>query len=544
MSKKYDVLNSTLILALGILISRIVGFFYRIPIKKILGDEGNGLYGEAYQVYMIILTLTAIAIPSGLSKVIAEAEALKDYEQSERIFKVALKYSSLCAMIIGSLIFIGAETISDIAFPNDNIGIAIRIFALTSIISTIAASFRGYFQGLGNVNPTAASQILEQIANVLVSILLSYSLSKISLILGVVGSCIGTTVGAIVALLILILFWKHTKKKQNRPVQVTINTNDERKILRKMGYIILPVIISTSVFSIMTFIDYSMISKVLPSSIAQLQVQGKMHLIPIQNIGYLRIDEIIRNLKGQYSFQYNTVINIPVSIILQLAVATIPAISIDMATKNTDGINSKIQMVIRTGLLFAIPSSIAFCIFGMPLMELMLGKDATGGEILSVGGIGLIAIAIAQLTAGILQGLGKANISSINALIACGSKVILNFILISIPELNIYSVVISTTICYAIYSALNVQYMRKKLKVNIGWSGILIKIFRCAFIMAGVSISAFKLGQYMLLGNRISMLITIPVAIIIYYKTTVRANIMIPEVSIWVSKYTKTKYRR
>lgn len=515
----YNIMKGTIILSIGVLISRILGFAYRIPIRHILGDEGNGLYGEAYQLYLIILTLTAIAIPGALSKLIAEKEALSKYHESERIFKISIKYSLIAVSILGLVVIFCADMISDISFPNDHLGGAIRIFASTAIIATGVASLRGYFQGLGNMKPTAISQILEQFMNVLFSVALAYQFSKVSLMGGVIGSCLGTTIGAITALMILLIIYFRVQEKRKKLTKQKgyFKQESEKAILRKIIKIVLPVIITTSVFSIMTYLDYSMLANMLPKSLSVLKEKGLLHLVPIKNIEALDIPTIIKQLKGQYSFQYNTFINIPVSLILQSSIASIPAIAIDTARGNDGEVKRKVEMILRGGLLLAVPASIAFVIFGVPLMHLILGQDATGGELLSLGGTSLIAITIAQLTAGILQGVGKASISSKNAIIACSIKVIFNFILISIPELNIYSVVLSTTICYIIYSILNVVSMYKEMHIHLKWRIILLKPIVYALGMGGLSYVCYETLRTIIPNQRICMLITIPIAMVIYF---------------------------
>lgn len=535
----YNILSSTLILSLGVLISRIIGFVYRIPIQKILGDEGNGLYGEAYQIYTIILTLTAIAMPSALSKVIAESEAVGNYKQSKKTFHLAVKYASIGAVLLGGLIFFGADWISEVAFPGDDVGNAIRIFAPTAIVATVVASYRGYFQGLGDMKPTALSQILEQIVNVIVSVALAYILVKVSLQLGVIGSCIGTTAGALVALFTLFMYNKSINNQRKISKLQVQEVESEKIILQKLLHILIPTVISTSVFSIMTLIDYSMISKLLPSAIYTLQQTDRMYLIPVADIEKLDVATIVLKLKGQYSFQYNTFINIPVSLILQLAVASIPSIAVDVATYNTQGVNQKINMIMKVGLLFAVPASIAFLLFGVPIIQMILGKTASGGELLAVGGISLIAITIAQLTAGILQGIGKARMASTNAMIACGVKVILNFVLMSVAVLNIYSIVISTFICYIIYAVLNMFYLYKTVKIRIAWKEVLVKPLVCSMIMGIVSYTFFRVLGYVLTNVRVSMLLTILVAVFIYYILAHKLGIMLPELEQMVEKILK-----
>jgi len=266
---KQNILKGAMILSIGVILSKIIGLVYRIPLTNIIGDEGNGLYSSAYQVYIIVLTLTATAIPAGLSKLIAEREAIGAHREAERIFKLTLKGSMICALVLAVIVYLGADLISDICFPNEHVGQPIRVLVPTILIATMVASLRGYFQGLGNMVPTAKSQVIEQIVHVVITVALAYYLINKSLLSAVTGATLGTSVGAFAALIILIITYKKASRKR-RPLleaQTTVHEEDGKVILKKILEIILPIIISTSVFSIMTFLDLSMITSLLPDSL-------------------------------------------------------------------------------------------------------------------------------------------------------------------------------------------------------------------------------------------------------------------------------------
>ena len=80
------------ILAGAGIIVRIIGILYRSPLTSIIGDEGNGYYGTAYNIYTIILLLASYSIPSAISKVIAQRLALNEYRNAHRIFQCAFIY--------------------------------------------------------------------------------------------------------------------------------------------------------------------------------------------------------------------------------------------------------------------------------------------------------------------------------------------------------------------------------------------------------------------------------------------------------------------
>lgn len=518
METKQNILKGAMILSIGVMLSKIIGLVYRIPLTNIIGYTGNGLYTSAYQVYVIILTLTATAIPAGLSKLIAEREAVGEHREAEHIFKVTLRAGFICSLILAVIVVLGADVISDLFFPGDHIGQPIRVLVPTILIMTVVASLRGYFQGLGNMVPTASSQVIEQIFHVVFTVILAYYLIERSLLSAVTGATVGTSIGALAALLVLIVTYLKIKKERKPVLEAQKNYHQEsnKVILKQVLAIMLPIIISTCVFSIMTFIDLSMMTKLLPESLSQLKASGLIETVPVADVAHLEIGEIATSLKGQYGLQYSTFINIPISIIIQIAAASIPAIAASAVINKRKDINEKIKMIFKLGMIIAAPTAVAFFLFGKPIIGLVL-KEATGGELLSVGAVSLIFITIAQLSAAVLQAMGKSKKASIHAIVACIVKVVINYILIRIPQCHIFGVIYSTTICYAIYGSLNLIYLYRHFAIKLEWKQVVVKPIICAVIMGAISYGLYVVMNLLMEREKLSMLLVIPVAIVVYF---------------------------
>ncbi len=169
------------ILAAAGIISRIIGLLYRGPLTGIIGDEGNGYYTSAYNIYTIILLISSYSIPAAVSKVIAQKLALKEYRNAHRIFICALWYviavggiASLFVFFFGELLVKGAAVT------------VLKIFAPTIFLSGLLGVLRGYFQAHKTMLQTSVSQILEQILNAVISILAAYLF--ITMALGSMGT--------------------------------------------------------------------------------------------------------------------------------------------------------------------------------------------------------------------------------------------------------------------------------------------------------------------------------------------------------------------
>ena len=169
-AKKDDYLVQGAILAAAAVLTKIIGVVYRIPLTNILGDEGNGFYGYAYQVYAIALMLSSFSLPTAVSKLVSARLAVRQRKNAFRVFVCSLVFAVVVGLVISLAIFFGAGAISTYAMRSPLSVYALRVLAPGLLIVAVMAVIRGYFQGLGTMVPTAISQIIEQIINAAVSI--------------------------------------------------------------------------------------------------------------------------------------------------------------------------------------------------------------------------------------------------------------------------------------------------------------------------------------------------------------------------------------
>ena len=194
------------ILALAGIITKIIGFVYRIPMANILGDQGNGIYSVAFGIYNIALTLSSYSLPQAVSKLISEKIAQEQYENKLRVFRRALIFALITGTTACLVLWFGAGFLEGL-YARQGLSRPLRVLAPTTFIVALLGVFRGFFQGHGDMRPTAASQIFEQIINAVVSIVAAYGLTRMYAGSSEVhswaaaGGTLGTLSGAAAALL-------------------------------------------------------------------------------------------------------------------------------------------------------------------------------------------------------------------------------------------------------------------------------------------------------------------------------------------------------
>ncbi|MGL4362651.1 MAG: putative polysaccharide biosynthesis protein [Cellulosilyticaceae bacterium] len=493
------VIKGAMILAGAVFISRIIGLVYKIPITNQLGDEGMSIYLGAYSVYALLLTFSAIGIPGAISKLVSERIAVGKHNEAHRVFKIAMIYTSAVGIISSMILWFGAEAISVLLKGDTTLTMPLRALAPTLIIVSIMAILRGYFQGLGNMIPSATSQVIEQLFNAVCSVTFTYLLIPKGIIVAATGGTLGPGIGATASLIFLttIYFTSYKQRKRLRAEEIIDENNQYKEptssILKQVLFLVVPILLTSSIFSITTTIDQKMLYEKLPESIAYLESNDELELLPITSLPYTENKNVdlkatTDRLVGQYMSKYVTLINLPVSLILQLATAAMPAIAAAMMLKNYKDLRKKIAIVLKTGMIFAAPAALGLLVFGEQIVPILFKSAPDGGRLIVYGAIGIIPMGLAQLSGGMLQGMGYQKVPVKNALIACILKVILNGIFLMIPYFHIYSVVISTMLCYCLYAYLNLRELCKIVEFNFDWMHLIGKPLIAA---VGMGISAY-----------------------------------------------------
>ncbi len=163
------------ILAIASIMVRVIGMIYRIPMANIIGDEGNGIYSAAYEIYNILLIISSYGMPMAVSKMVSSRCAQKRFKNAYKIFR----YSMLVSVITGGsaalFVYFGADWLEQQFFSKYNgVSIPLKILAPTIFIVAVMGTLRGLFQGRKTMLPTAVSQIFEQVANAFVSVIAAY----------------------------------------------------------------------------------------------------------------------------------------------------------------------------------------------------------------------------------------------------------------------------------------------------------------------------------------------------------------------------------
>ena len=489
------------ILAAAGMIVRFIGFLYRVPMTAIIGDSGNAIYSAGYQVYNFLLILSSAGLPAAIGKMVSQRLALKEYRNAHKVFRVSMMFSVGMGTLAMILLVVFAKAIAANILKMPDSYYTLLTLAPTILIVGIMSVYRGYFQGMNNMVPTAFSQIVEQLFNAVSSVALAYLLMKQSVALGAAGGTLGTGIGALAGLLMMIFVYVlnmgSIKRRNTRPV-VGYELESNRRILKILLSTAVPIIIGTAIYSITNLVDTFMVMSRLLDS------------------GAFTYSEA-QTLYGQLQGKYVVLTTLPVAISTSIATAAIPNIASSMALKDKKAVGRKINMAIKISMIISIPAAVGMAVLSDQILMMLFPTEPGGGELLKIGSISIIFLALSQIVTGTLQGIGRVKIPALNAFFGAIVKIIFNYFLIIIPSINVKGAVISTIACYVVASGLNFFALVKITKLKINLVDIMIKPLAASLLMGAICFGVYE-GCFILIDNNtVSTLVSVIAAMAAYF---------------------------
>ncbi|ACD51020.1 stage V sporulation protein B [Clostridium botulinum] len=509
--KKQSLIKGSLILGVAGILTRFLGLFFRWPLIMLIGDEGIGYYQMSYPLYMFFVAI-ASGIPIAISKMISENNAM---DNTNGIFEI-MKESAILMAILGTgttfaLFFFAKPIISFLKWDPKAYYSLIGISFAPVIISFITI-FRGFFQGLQNMSPSATSQLIEQIGRIIFGVGLAVVLLPKGIEYSAGGAAFGATAGAVMAG--IYLFSKYKKVKKEYGIK-KVKTNPD--VLSNILRIAIPISLGATVGSIMGLID----SIVVPQKLLE--------------AGFTNMQSTV--LYAQLTGKASVIVNVPLTLSMALCISLIPIIAENFILKNYVEVKRKINMSMKMSAVIAIPCMFGIFFLAEPIMRLIFPGRFAGAEILKYLSLSIPFIILTQTTTSILQGTDNYVLPVINLFIGCFIKGILTWILVPIKALNIYGAVIASITAYLVSSILNLIAMKWKLKVKLHVYEILIKPAYASTLMMILVLVSYNYIYKSTTSNGISCLISIFLGIIVYI-------ILIMLLKVFKIEEIKSRFRR
>lgn len=505
-SKRNNFLLQGGILAAASILVRLIGLIYRIPLTRIVGDEGMGYYSNAYEIYNLALLISSYSLPLAISKLVAARESRRQYKNSYRLFLCALIIALIVGGIAALIVFAGAGFFAEVFCSSPNSAIPLKVLAPTIFVFAIMGVLRGFFQGKKTMIPTSVSQVIEQIVHGVVSVWAAYELMRVHSLseqisaYGAAGGTAGTLVGAIAGLGFLVFVFSIYSPILKR--QVAKDRSGVREsyaaLIKMIALTTIPLILSQTVYQISGVVDLSIFGHLM---------EGK---------GF---PEAVRSeMTGIYNNKYRQLTNLPVGIATAMGAAVMPALTAAFTREHYNEVRHKAAVSIKLNMIIAIPSAVGMAILAGPILQLLYADtNPMSVNMLRFGSAAIIFFALSTITNNILQGINRMNIPVIHAGIALVIHIVLLIVMIQFLNLGAYALVIGNVTFALTICILNGLAVARYLSYRQEWLRTFIIPGICSVIMGVFTFGSYRVCQYLLNRNVLSTLFSVAVSVFVYF---------------------------
>lgn len=470
--KKQNFLTGAAILSLSTIIVKVIGMLYKLPLNQIIDSQGFAYFNKAYAIYTVLLVVSTTGLPVALSRMVSEAQAQGNGKQMQRIFRTALTaYLIIGFLGTGIMMLFPKWLASDVmSMPNS----WYSIFALGPAVLCIcvASACRGYFQGQGDMTPTAISQVIEALGKLLLGLLFAYLVKKFTgdLALSSGASIVGISIGAAGSALYVFLKYRRNRSRVSALGGTALSGG---QTLKKLLAIAVPITLGAAGLQLINLIDEIMVTRRLleaadATAAGATTWMGRMMTMAAQADPKLAWNDVmqtaVENQSGVYAL-CQTIFNFPTAFFPCITAAIIPAITGYLTQKDHANVTMVQDSSLRLTGLIAMPCMVGLLTLSEPIMTLLGNygdeRNAMAAVLLALLAPTVLINGITTVTTAIMQAHNRPWLPMINMLIGGIVKVVVNFILVGNSAVGILGAPIGTLACFLVYMVLNLFTMHR-----------------------------------------------------------------------------------
>jgi stage V sporulation protein B len=427
-------LTGAFLLAASSAFSRVLGATVRIPLARLMGDEGIGLYQMAYPIYSVMLALSTTGINIAVSKLVAEKVARGRWRSAMSVFTHAF-WLLVTLGLVGSVgLAILAGPISQHLVHDPRAYLALLAISPALFLVAVMAALRGLFQGMQDMAPTAMSQVVEQLVRVTTMFWLGLALLPQGIARAAAGAVSGAVTGAVAGL--AYLGWRYIKMSGVLRARVRAATGDPgergRAVLGQILRVAVPISMASIIMPLMQFIDMAIVP-------GRLQLLGHSY-------------QEATGLYGQLSGMAYPLVYVPTIFTAALAVSLVPAVS-EAHVHSPAWVRSRTALAVRLNLLVNLPAAAGLAVLAREICT-MLYKEPGAGIPLAWLAPGIVFLSVQMVTGAVLQGLGRSDLPVKHLVVGGAVKLALTYVLTA-TALGVSGAAIATVVGFAVNSYLN-----------------------------------------------------------------------------------------
>ncbi|MBR3766874.1 MAG: polysaccharide biosynthesis protein [Clostridia bacterium] len=533
--KKQSLLNGALVLSLAVIIVKITGVLFKLYVTQKIGYTARGYFATAYNIYTPIYSIALAGLPTAVAKLVAEKAAQGRYRDVKSLFSVSTGLFTLLG-VLGTVVIILLSYPYSLSVGSVNALPAVLTVAPSLLFCCIMSGYRGYYQGLRNMNPSAVSQVIEAAGklifgfifmNVVLTIGVEFAESipvlrdiviDASSAYSAAAAISGVTIGSVIALFYIIIKRRFDKNTIPKELYEASPESESRKALRKqLLALALPIALSSLVFNLTTFIDsWTIQNRLLYVLDGNFGVIADMYPKIIEATGYIasQADELKSYLFGAY----DTVLeikNIIPTFTITLGLSAIPVLSEAWVRKDKKAAGRAISSVLRLTMLISLPAGLGLFVLAKEILVLIYGRNMNTAPaiddiapILMAYGISVCFLALAQPVTNMLQAVNRTDVPVKSMALGATVKILANFILVSIPTINIQGAVVGSFLCNLVMVIYGLIVLRKETGSKYDIRTLLLKPLFCSVLSAVGAYAVNGICNYLMRGYDINSVLS------------------------------------
>ena len=437
-----------LILSIAGIAGKLLSAIYVPLLTAVLGEIGYGIYVASYDIFVFLIAVTSLGAQPAVTKVVTELRAMGNHKDALRAMKLSIRYLAIISIIIAGFFMVLSFPISKLIY-RERSALTFLFLGPAIIFAAILAAFRGYMQGVEEMESLAVSQIVEQLVNVLLSLVFAALLMNVtgSLEWGSAGGTVGTSLGAIIAIIYIMYIYNkkdfaEEAEKNHDPSKRRVS---DKRILKKLFMYALPITLVAAVQNFAGVIDSITLARSLNSA------------------GFSK--DNVDSLTAILSY-YKTLVYVPLAIVTALGTSIFPKIIQAFVYKNKKDLKQQTSYAFRMMYIIVMPATFGLAILSKEIYRFLF-NSSSGYSLLMYGSALLIFMSITTIQNVILQGINKLYLIIVSASLGLVAKIIINILLVSIPSVNIMGAVIATFVSFIIPTIINHRKIKQFFKVNI-----------------------------------------------------------------------------
>ncbi len=485
--------TGAVVLFLSAALVKIIGAIFKIPLSNLLGDTGFGYFSSAYDLFTPFYVLAMSGFPVASSKIISEYYALEKYSELHSYNKFAKRLFGFLGVLFTALFLLFIPFISSFVDITGQVKYALLAVAPSVLLFCIMSGYRGYFEGIHNMTPTAVSEVIEAVCKLILGYGFAFVTLKITknYAFAAAAALLGITVGVAAATVFLAILYR-----KNVNSFTCIDFGKGTLAVKELRKNTVSLVISVAVTALLISVSSSLVDS--------LTVQ------PCLRISGSETEPIA--LYGIKSKAY-TLYNLIPSLITVIGVSAIPSVTQAVAEKDDLALKKHICSLIKLSTVFAVPAGIGFLCLSKPIMNLLYDSTlsvSVGSRLLLIYGITAVFTGITIPIIYILQALGKHRNAVIILSVGTAIKIVANILLISNKKIGILGAAISTLIMFVFVAVSGTCLLFKTVKPN----GIIFSLIKI-FVASAICILANFLSE--IFTSKLSVIVIIAVTVVLYF---------------------------